>query len=66
MEEKLQWANVLPAYVLPFCLAAKGIPWRSMTLEALSQDWFWLLMCLLMFVIAIFLISWAWGDPHFL
>jgi hypothetical protein len=64
MEELLQWASEFPGDVPPFCTAAMVELWGGTALGASSQDCFLLPMCFLMFVIAIFLIHLAQGDPY--
>lgn len=45
-----------------FCAAAVGVPWRGTAPGALSQDHFLLLMCLFVFVIAVFLLHLTWCE----
>ena len=46
----------------PSCLAAVGVPWRGTDPGASSEGCFLLLMCLLVVLIAEFLIYLAWSD----
>ena len=69
MQKELQWMLLRDGCHL--CSVVLGIPFGGTAPDALSQDCFLLLLCLLMFVIAIVLLSlawcdWAWGDSHFL
>ena len=64
MQEELQWAKELPEEGPLLCLVMLDVPWKGIVPGALSQDCFLLLMCLPMFVIAIFLIYLACVIGH--
>jgi hypothetical protein len=62
MQEELHWANELLRETPLLCRAAMSVSWKGLTSQALSPEHFLLLMCLLMFVIAVFLIFLTWYD----
>ena len=62
IQEELQWASELPGDSPLFCTAEMGVTWKGTDPGASSQDCFLILMCLLSFVIPIFLVYTAWYD----
>ena len=62
MQEELQWASGLLGDGPLLCMSVIGEPWRGTSPGASSQDCFLLLLCLLLFVIAVYFISLTWRD----
>lgn len=62
MQKELQWVSELPGDSPPFCTVVMGTPWTGTAPGALTKDCFLLLLCLLMFIITIFLMYLAWCD----
>lgn len=62
MQEELQWASELPGDGQPYCVATRGEPWKGTATETLAQECFWLMTCVLTFIIAAVLIFQTWRD----
>jgi hypothetical protein len=61
MQEELQWTSELTGNC-PFCMAAMSEFWKGTGPGVFVPDCFLLLMCLLIFVIAVVLIFLIWSD----